>query len=212
MKKLFSTLNFQISYQAEVKIPVSPKRVYILLHGYKQSGEYIFKQLKDQVGDDCAIIAPNGPFFIPIEKKGEYQMRYGWYFFDPIKKTYFIDFNPAADFVKSMLIEMDLIKKPMTIIGYSQGGYLAPKLAEIIPSVDTVIGLACVFRNHLFGIRPSTMIHQINSNCDPIIDFKGAKDEFSKLRQRGNLGRFVELNGVGHKLDQIYISELAKLL
>lgn len=212
MKKTFSNISFRIPYDTEVRIPVSPKRVYLLLHGFKQTGSFIFDSLKSQLPEDCAVIAPNGPFHIPVEKDDGYHMRFAWYFFDPIRKSYFVDYKPAAEFIKSILIEMNLVKTPVTVIGYSQGGYLAPKVAELIPSVDTVIGLACAFRNQHFDVRKSVMIHQINSNSDPIIDFDGAKDEFQKLRERGNLGRFVELDGVGHRLTNDYLLELSQLI
>lgn len=212
MNKTFSNLSFRIPYEAEVYLPASPKRVYVLLHGFKQTGQFIFDQVRSILPDDVAIIAPNGPFFIPVEKDDGYHMRYAWYFFDPIRKTYFIDYGPAAEYVKSMLIEMDLIRKPMTLIGYSQGGYLAPKVSEIIPAVDTVIGLACVFRNQFFQPRSSVMIHQINSKTDSIIEFDRAKDEFNELRNRGNLGRFVELDGPSHRLSNDYLLELSQFI
>ena len=107
---------------------------------------------------------------------------------------------------------MDLIAKPVSIIGYSQGGYLAPKVAEIIATVDTVIGLACAFKNETFENRNSVMFHQINSNADSVIDFTAAKEDFSQLGTRGNLGRFVELDGLSHRLSQDYLLELAQLI
>ena len=210
--KKFSTIPIQVSYEAQVSIPSNPKRVFLLLHGFKQDGEYLFKLLKDSLPDDVAIISPNGPFFVPVEKREGHVMKYAWYFFDQLKKSYFIDYTPATEYIKSILIELDLHRKPITVIGYSQGGYLAPKIAETITAVDTVIGLGCVFRNKMFDVRTSVMIHQINSKTDSVIDFDSAKGEFLKLRERGNLGRFVALDGPSHRLSNEYIFELAQFL
>jgi hypothetical protein len=107
---------------------------------------------------------------------------------------------------------MNLIRKPVTIIGYSQGGYLAPKLAEIIPSVDTVIGMACAFRTNKFKFRQNVIMNQINSRDDLIIDYMGAKEEFSDLRLKGNVGQFITLADTGHRLDESYINELKLMI
>lgn len=212
MKKEFTNISLRVPHSAEVYIPPSPKRVFILLHGYKLDGKFMFDKLQARLPQDCAVIAPNGPFMLPVSKKGEFFAKYAWYFFDPNKKTYYINYEPAANYIKSMLIEMDLIRKPITVIGYSQGGYLAPKISEIIPSVDTVIGLACSYRNEMFEFKQHVIMNQINSKDDLIIDYKGAKEEFNSLRERGNIGQFVTLSDVGHKLDDNYISELINLI
>ena len=212
MKKEFSTIPIRLKHEAEVHILVNPKKVFVLLHGYLLDGSFMYEKLLNFLPKESAIIAPNGPFMVPVKKQKGYFPRFAWYFFDPTKKTYYIDYIPAAEYIKSLLIEMELIRKPITVIGYSQGGYLAPKLAEMIPSVESVIGLACCFRNDYFKFRHDVLYHQINSTSDLVVDYEGAKQEFVTLRERGNLGRFVTLNDIGHKLDENYAQELKLML
>lgn len=212
MKRSFSNLNLRLPHEAEVYLPANPKKVYLLLHGYMQDGSYLYKHLIDRLPKDCAVIAPNGPFIVPYKKKDSFEAKFAWYFFDPAKKTYYINFEPAAEFIKSLFIELDLHRKPITLVGYSQGGYLAPKVAELIPAIDTVIGLACCFRNSRFDFKGNAIMHQIHSKSDLVVDYKNAKDEFEELRSRGNLGRFVSLEDEGHKLNSIYIDELLKMI
>lgn len=212
MKKQFTNLNLRIPHEAEVYLPKNPKRVFLLLHGYLLDGKYVYDRIRDILPDDCAVIAPNGPFLVPVKKKEEFQAKHAWYFFDPNKQTYYINYDPAANFLKSMLIDMNLIRKPITVIGYSQGGYLAPKIAEIIPSVDTVIGLACTFRNSRFQFRQNVIYHQIHSERDLVVELEGSKEEFQTLRDRGNVGQFVTLTEAGHRLTEEYISELELLI
>jgi len=111
-----------------------------------------------------------------------------------------------------MLIEMNLVRKPTTVIGYSQGGYLAPKVAEVIPAVDTVVGMACAFRNTKFEFRQNVILHQINAINDLVVDYENAKEEFQTLRERGNVGQFISLTESGHKLDEHYLDELKTLI
>ena len=212
MKKTFNNLSLRVPHEAEVSLPPGPKRVYLLLHGYLLDGKFLYDQLVDVLPKSEVILAPNGPFMVPVKKKDEFLAKYAWYFFDPNKKSYYINFEPAAEFIKSMLIEMDLIRKPITVIGYSQGGYLAPKIAEIIPAVDSVIGLACCFRNQRFQYRSNVIYNQINSEDDLVVAYQGAKDEFQTLRNRGNIGQMITLKDSGHKLDINYKQQLSTLI
>lgn len=212
MKQTFTNIPIRTSHDVEVYKPLNPKRVFVLLHGYLLNGEFIFKKLRDILPLDCAIIAPNGPFIVPIKKKEKFKPGYAWYFYDSNQKNFYIDYNPGAEFVSSLLIEMGLDKKPITLIGYSQGGYLAPRIADIIHNVDTVIGLACIFRNQRFSYRSNVIYHQIHSKADLVVDFDEAKEEFMSLREKGNIGQFISLEDNGHRLDSDYIETLKDLI
>jgi len=212
MKREFTSIPLRVPHEAQVYLPANPKRVFLLLHGYKQDGDFIFEQLRSILPDDCAIVAPNGPFIVPVQKDEGFVPKYAWYFFDPYKKTYYINFDPAANYLKDILVDLDIYRKPITVIGYSQGGYLAPKLSELLDSIDTVIGLACVFRTARFEFKQKVMINQINSVDDSIIDYETAKEQFQELRDKGNVGQFITLNDVGHRLDENYINELKLLI
>lgn len=212
MKKIISDLPLIVSHEIQVYLPENPKRVFLLLHGYLLDGQFMFDHFSGRLPEDCAVIAPNGPFMVPVKKKESFQPRFAWYFFDTYKKEYYINFEPAAKFLKSTLERLDLLSLPTTVIGYSQGGYLAPKLAELLPCVDSVIGIACSFRNKRFTFKEHVKIHQINSEDDLVVDFSDAKQEFETLSERGNLGIFVSLKGVGHRLDDCYLNEVQSVL
>ena len=190
----------------------TPKRIYLLLHGYLLDAKYILETLLETLPEDSLIIAPNGPFLVPVKKKEVYKSKYAWYFFDPRVNNFYVDFEPAAVYLKKILENYNTEKLPVTVIGYSQGGYLAPKLANLVPEVDTIIGLACAFRSKRFEYMPSVVYHQINSASDLIVDLEGAKEEFLKLTKSGNTGQFLELKGSGHRIDNNYLEKLKELL
>lgn len=212
MKKSLENLNYSIPHNVYQYLPPEPKRVYLLLHGYLLDGEFMFEKLKDSLPKNCAIIAPDGPLLVPVKKGDKYSSRYSWYFFDPHTKEYFVQMDPAVDYLKQILERLNLSNIPITVIGYSQGGYLAAKASELLTDVDTVIGVACKFRNEKFEFRQRTMLHQINCHDDLVVDYPDARAEFDKLRERGNLGQFISLNNIGHRLDSTYLSELKKLI
>jgi predicted esterase len=189
-----------------------PKRVYLLLHGYLLDGDFMLKALEGIIPDNSIVIAPNGPFIVPIKKKDKYIAKYAWYFFDTASKIYYVDFSPSSFFLKDVLGKYNIDKLPVTVIGYSQGGYLSPKLGEVIEDVDTVIGLACCFRNERFTINSKVTYHQIHGKDDIVVDSEGSIKEFEKLKSRGNKGEFTLLGSTAHRIDENMLNALQKYL
>lgn len=188
------------------------ERVYLLLHGYLLDGEFMYKTIQDKLPKDALIIAPNGPFIVPQKKGESYYPKFAWYFFDPSKQTFYINYEPAADYIKNIIKKFNPNKKPITIIGYSQGGYLSPKISEVVQEVDTVIGMACVFRNTKFNYRKNVTFHQIHGDIDVAVEMKGALEEWATLKDKGNLGQFIELADVGHRLSSEFKNALKDLI
>lgn len=210
------SLNFPITYEHDIYTNGlrSFNRIYLLLHGYSLDGSFMFHKISQKLPDDSLIIAPNGPFLVPIKSKDkdEFLARYAWYFFDPFKKNFYINYLPGANYLKNILQHYNPQSAPVTIIGYSQGGYIAPKVAELDSSIDKVIGLACVFRHKKFQYQSSVIYHQIHGDNDSIVNCSGAHEEFIFLKNKGNTGKFVTLPTIGHKLQNEYITELIKLI
>lgn len=212
MKKTLENAPLTFDHDYFIKVPEKPKRIYVLLHGYLLDGEFMFNKLGSVIPEDGIIVSPNGPFPVPVKKNNQFAPRYAWYFFDPGKKIYYINYEPAAYFMRTFLQRIWPFELPMTLIGYSQGGYIAPKIAEIVPLVDTVVGMACTYRNSRFEFRDEVKLHQINSEVDPMVDIENSKKEFNILADRGNLGQFITLSESGHKIDEHYLAELKNLL
>lgn len=188
------------------------KRICVLLHGYLLDGEFMFQKLNSLFDQETLVLAPNGPFMIPQKKGEEFFPKYGWYFFDPHKQAFYINYEPAALYLKNILDRYNPDHKPVTLIGYSQGGYLTPKVAELVPEVNTVIGLACVFRNERFHYRSDVIYHQIHGDNDVVVEMNGALEEWAILKDKGNPGKFMELLDTGHKLSLEFITALKELL
>ena len=211
-------LSIPITYQHEIYSNELDQfdRVFLLLHGYSLDGEFMLKKLREHLPQNALILAPNGPFLVPVKDKNKdaFLPRYAWYFFDPYQKSFYINYEPAAHYLTSVLKHFNPQKKPVTIIGYSQGGYLAPKVAEVESCVDSVIGMACVFRRSKFSYRIGVQYHQIHGTNDSIVDYKGALKEFKSLKEEGGqqVGDFITLPNTGHRLQSPYIQSLKKII
>ena len=205
MKTVNLPINLDIGYHSnEVE---NPKEVFLLLHGYMLDGKFMFDVLKQYLPEDALIISPNGPFLIPQKKDDGFRACYSWYFFDPIKKSFYVNFEPAANMLSSLLetVSPDL---PVTVIGYSQGGYIAPKVAELNDNIKRVIGLACIFRNDRFKER-DIEYHQIHSKTDIVVSFEDSYAEFEQLKHNG---QYIQLDNEGHKLNTTYFRALKTIL
>ena len=73
--------------------------IYLLLHGYAQSGEFIFLKLQSLFPSRSLILAPNGPFPIPqifpspslpqAHNTDHFLSQYAWYFYNAPKDQFF---------------------------------------------------------------------------------------------------------------------------
>lgn len=188
---------------------------FILLHGYSESAKVIYKRLGQKInklkGENCKIIAINGlfPLVRPFEilKNNEKNreekniLGFAWYFYDSSKDQFLIDYEVPAKTISHWINHINPNNLPVTIIGYSQGGYLAPFIAcELNKNVKRVIGINCSFRYQMLPQIPNFRLDQFQGREDQIIDTKLAFERFDYLKKKGMKGEFHWVDGVDHKL------------
>jgi predicted esterase len=188
--------------------------VFLLLHGYSERGEKMMKRLGKRLetmatktNQKLLILAPNG--FYPMPKSFPLDGRpisddllqgFAWYFYDQAKDKFLIDYEVPALTLANLLKEHNPNKVPTTIIGYSQGGYLAPFVGLAFEHTTHVIGLNCSFRTELFSTLPSFRLDQIQGQKDTIIDTALCSQRFEKLKEQGIKGDFHWLPNDDHRL------------
>lgn len=165
--------------------PEAPEEVILLLHGLGERGKRIFRKLLPYLPKNALIIAPNGPFPIPRQKEGRLDYGHSWYFYDKFERKYFINQDLAKFWLRDLLKLENPYQLPVTIIGFSQGGYLAPLAGREIPATKLVIGLACEFRTSLIHENPSFPLFGIHGEQDEVVTLKGAKEEIKALEEKG---------------------------
>jgi predicted esterase len=189
-------------------------RVFLLLHGYSEKGEKMMKRIGKRIQKwaetkslSVLILAPNGlypmPKSFPLGSRPTSEdllMGFAWYFYDQTKDEFLIDYKVPASTLKSLLEELNPQKKPTTIIGYSQGGYLAPFVGLEYEATHQVIGLNCSFRDELFSETPNFQLDQIQGKKDTIIDTTLCHSRFMRLKQRNTQGDFYWIADDDHRL------------
>jgi predicted esterase len=157
-------------------------RILLALHGYQLNGEFIFKRLTRHLNlKSTLLLCPNAPFLVPIKKGEDFHAGYSWYFFEPKTRNFYINYEPSAKLMCEFVNQNNPNKVPVDIIGYSQGGYLSPKIAELCSETEKVIGLSCIFRRNRFLIKENCEYIQIHGNKDQTVNYDEAKEEFEHL-------------------------------
>lgn len=184
----------------------------LVLHGFLQSAQTIHTKLTsvlDAAGPHLSIQAP----FPVFRQRGErYDVGYSWFFYDSKTKTYLVKRDFAIDYCEQVLKQSVWQDSIETVIGYSQGGYLAPYVAEKLPNVKQVIGIHCRFRHEDLSRSFPFRFDQIHGIEDQVVDPIASKQSHELIVQANNAGHFYELPGVGHEISSAVIDKLTEVL
>lgn len=177
----------------------NPSEVILLLHGLGERGKRIFRKLLPYLPKEALVIAPNGPFPIQRNKTSKIEFGHSWYFYDKIEKQYFINQDLAKFWLRDLLKIENPKSLPVTIIGFSQGGYLAPLAGKEITETKLIIGLACEFRTTLIHEKLPFEMVAVHGEEDQIIPMSMAQNEIALLK---NIGINVDFHSVkgGHEI------------
>lgn len=182
------------------KRPEKAREIILLLHGLGERGKRIFRKLLPYLPTDAHILAPNAPFPLPNLKENRVSYGHSWYFYDKFEQKYFINQDLAKFWLRDLLFLENPQKLPVTIIGFSQGGYLAPLVGQIIPQTKLVIGLSCEFRTSLIHEKLSFHLEAVHGLKDTIVSSESAEREIQLLRPLGmNIG-WTPLTNTGHEI------------
>jgi len=194
-KKMKKTFNIPLSYEQNYFTNECKDydQIILALHGYQLNGEFMYKRISRTLDlSKTLIISPNAPFLVPVKTDNGYIDGYSWYFFDSQKKSFYVNYEPAAQLMNDLLNSINTKEKPIHIIGYSQGGYLSPRIAQLNKNVKKVYGIACIFRKERFELKEDCEYFQIHGTKDTLVDYQEAKDEFLSLGLNTNNFHDVE--------------------
>jgi predicted esterase len=209
VKKTKVTTEFPMEYD----LITSPeaKRTYILLHGFYESAAIIKEKLLSLIPTDSNILIPNGCFPLPKRRAHGWDIFFSWYFFDEATQSFYVEYDFPAAVLEKLVKQLGLESAPITIIGYSQGGYLSPFLAERLPACDKVIGLGCSYKFDMLEKTSHYTIDGIHGDADNKVDPVNAQNFFNKLDSKIK-GNFTVLPGVGHELNDLFFKAIKQII
>jgi predicted esterase len=189
-----------------------PRRLVVLLHGYEQSGQRMLEKLQSVIPSDRVILAPNGPFPLPRRTETGYRLGFSWYFWNPITDEMVTDMDIAVGMMTELISRLGFSQLPTTLIGFSQGGYLAPFLAHALPQVDHIIGLGAEYLVDEIPFPICYRADAIHGAKDEVVSPQNSQKNHAELIKRGAKGEFVLLSETGHRIDASMQTEISRLI
>jgi predicted esterase len=205
-------LSASITIPAHVAIKEGNDDLVLLVHGYGQTAKDFLEQVQEFFGER-SLCAVQAPFPIPIKTGETTLIGYSWYAYDLQTETFQIPMSTAVDFLIQTLTQLDLIKKVRRVVGFSQGGYIAPYFGLKLPGVKQVIGVNSRFKDEdpeLMKLR--FRLDAINGTEDKLVEAKKAQASHAKFLAAGVTGEFRLLPKTGHKITEPVGKALRELL
>ncbi|MES2767596.1 MAG: hypothetical protein V4596_00500 [Bdellovibrionota bacterium] len=188
------------------------KQLFLLLHGFSQRGESLMKKLSPILPQDAAILSPNAPFPAPYKTDSGYLEAYAWYFYLAKDNRFVIPPGPAIKALKKLIAKLGYDKLPITIIGFSQGGYLAPVVAKEM-NVKHIIAVSADYLARYYSKDDKFKLDAIHGAKDEVSPIEISKKNLADLKaELGLNATFHELPNTRHEVDEAAIKVIAKIL
>lgn len=198
------------STSIETTIPISfrhravgkPKVLALFLHGYSDHGGSLLRRLYGEAWPasfaDVAVVAPNGPFPVPIKTDTGWREAYAWYFLDEREERMLITPEAAVRGCIKVINDLGYEDTPKVIVAFSQGGYLAPRLADQLKNVKELIGVATGYREDYYAATPRFKVSAIHGSRDDIFPVARAREAHGRILKMGYEGSFHDVPGLAH--------------
>lgn len=188
------------------------REVFLLLHGLGERGKRIYRKLLSILPETSLIIAPDGPFPLPRPKEGRMSYGHSWYFYDKFDRKYYVTQDLAKFWLRDLLDIENPGKLPVTIIGFSQGGYLAPLAGKVIKETKLIVGLACEFRTTLIQEKLPFPMVGIHGADDEVVKPDSSLAEIEKLKSNGHEVEFITVKETAHEITSTMAMEVKNIL
>ncbi|MFG1499134.1 acyl-CoA thioester hydrolase/BAAT C-terminal domain-containing protein [Halobacteriovorax sp. XZX-3] len=199
----------------EVGNPKAQKTL-LVLHGFAQNNEQIKENIVDKFSSEIIqnfrILIPNGIFPIPKIRPKEITYRYSWYFYDHTRQKYYIDMSTPIQALGNYLKANAIDFKDVIIIGYSQGGYLAPIMASYLPGINASIAINANTRVDKLGENLSFNHLSVHNEGDPVVEFQNSHNSFIELKKKISNAQYVSFKINSHEIAPENISAIETFL
>lgn len=183
-------------------VNAAPKGLVLFLHGYTDHGGSFLRRLFNDgwpsIFDQLSVLAPNGPFPVPVRSDTGWREAYSWYFYDDKLAQMIISPETATLGCEQLLLKLGYEDVPKIIVGFSQGGYLAPHLASRLKNVREIIGVGTGYREDYYPAQSPWRVSAIHGSDDDIFPVATARASHAAILPKTRGGEFFEIGGLGH--------------
>lgn len=187
------------------------ERIYLLLHGYNERPKNALKRWEKAFISNQTLLAPHGPYPQPEKRETFWRVGYAWYFYDSFKGEYLITPHVPAQMLAHVLTTL-APNCPITVIGFSQGAYLAPYIPHYIKNCDHVIMMNGLARSDLVAAKENVRYDILNATRDSAVDFHKSKDHFDKFQTNHSNCHFYAIDTDSHEIEEMHLRILKDLV
>lgn len=213
---MYSSTRALVSATTEVDYFLQPPNedqpLLIFLHGFGETYGHMMRHFRSHLPDGIGVLAVNGVFPLPQKKfdSPEWKLRFCWYFYDSAKKEYFIDQRYPAEVLSGLISKLGFESNKKIIIGYSQGGYLAPFLGSVLDNVSTCIAINAEYKVQMLPKKLPFHLINICGENDEVVDPINCQRSHQQMIQQGNSGSFEHISGQGHSISPEVVEKTLK--
>lgn len=178
------------------------EEVFLLLHGWQQRGQVVLDKLRPYCPDHVRLVAPDAPFPAPHQGPEGLRLGYGWYLFDPATQIYHVPMTIAVNMMHAFMTTVCPSARKVRVLGYSQGGYLAPFVAEALTNIVQVIGINCRFRDEVLTRPLPFRLDAVHGEKDVLVNPTRSMQSHCQILKNGNRGVFHPVADAGHGINR----------
>ncbi len=187
------------------------QRVYLLLHGFNERAKNAVKRFSEALPKEACFLAPDAPYPLPEKREGYWRIGHAWYFYDSFKEEYFITPIVSAQILASLLSKF-CPKAKVSVIGFSQGAYLAPYLPIETSQCDQVVLVNGLVRSDMVSAVKNVQYDIINATEDPYVDFGKSKRHYEAFATHSSEVNFHEIPCDSHEVVPDHLQLLRRIL
>ena len=163
------------------------------------------------------MLIPNGPFPVPIKSEEGWREAYAWYFYDESTQKMVISPDTASTGIQSMIKDLEYFDVPKVIVGFSQGGFLAPYLANLLNNVIGIVGIGTGFRldfyEPLLARHPGGLsVHALQGTDDEVFSVDRAEAAHLAVTKLGFAGSFTKIANGTHMASAAFGVQLKNII
>lgn len=174
----------------------------ICLHGYQDHALSMIRRMGwCQTPVPFQILAINGPYPVPLRTESGYREAYSWYFRDSNAKVMLVDPVSTSKVLGKFIDDLSLTNVRKVIVGFSQGGFLAPYLAPYLKELRGIVGIGCGYNIEAYSKISPVPVNAIHGDVDERVKLAQSKTDYAQLSQYGHSGKFHQIPGLVHRVE-----------
>lgn len=178
------------------------EETFLLLHGWQQRGQVVLDKLRPYCPDHVRLVAPDAPFPVPHQGPDGRRIGFGWYIFDPATQIYHVPMTNAVTMMRAFMAAVCPSARKVRVLGYSQGGYLAPFVAQELTNIVQVIGINCRFRDEALTDTLPFRLDAVHGEQDTLVDPSRSMQSHCQIIKNGTHGVFHPVADAGHGISR----------